>query len=130
MPVKFDAWLGKIVDDETQTYGGRAAVAEWIGVSEQTMNRRARGEAPYLAREITIIAKRIEIPVAEIVTRALRGYGGMDKLIAEYQTKSEPPANIADYRQPDLATMPEEQLTRGKYAAGRDDELEHPEQFD
>ncbi len=129
-PVTFDAWLGKIVDDETAAMGGRAAVASWIGASEQTVNRRGRGEAPYLAREITIVSEKTGVPAAELVQRALRGYGGIEKLIEEYAPKSEPVANIADYRKPDLATAPEEELKRGSYAAGADEELDQDEHFD
>lgn len=80
----FDEWLGKIIDDESETHGGRPAIASWIDVSEQSVNRRARGEVAYLAREVEIIASHIGVPTAELVERALRRYGGTEKLIAEY----------------------------------------------
>lgn len=83
-PVTFDEWLGKTIDDETNARGGRAVVAQWIGASPQSVNRRARGEVPYLAREVEIIANRIDIPTAELVSRALRGFGGIGKLLREY----------------------------------------------
>lgn len=83
-PTTFDGWLGKIIDDETSTHGGRPAVAAWIGVSEQSVNRRARGEVPYLAREVEIIGERAGFEVGEVVERALKKYGGMPKLLAEY----------------------------------------------
>jgi len=90
-PVTFDEWLGKTIDDETSTHGGRAAVARWIGASEQSVNRRARGEVAYLAREVEIIANRIDIPTAELVSRALRGFGGIEKLLREYaMSEAEP----------------------------------------
>ena len=85
-PTTFDGWLGRIIDNETDTEGGRAMVARWIGVSEQSVNRRARGEVPYLAREVEIIAAHIPPSAAELVERALRSYGGMAKLLAEYET--------------------------------------------
>lgn len=128
-PVTFDAWLGKVIDDETVTRGGRAAVAAWIGVSEQSVNRRARGEVPYFAREVEIISHRVGVSTAEMVARALRGYGGMDKLIAEYGV-SDPIRKLDDYRKLDPATASEEELLGGKYAAGKDAELEQDEQFD
>lgn len=91
-PVTFDEWLGKIIDDDTRTLGGRAAVASWIGVSEQSVNRRARGEVPYLAREVEIIAKRIpETTTADLVQRALRMYGGIEKLLDEYAVSEAEP---------------------------------------
>lgn len=83
-PTTFDGWLGKIIDDESETHGGRPAIASWIDVSEQSVNRRARGEVAYLAREVEIIASHIGVPTAELVERALRRYGGPEKLIAEY----------------------------------------------
>ena len=92
-PATFDGWLGKVIDDETETTG-RATVAEWIGVSEQSVNRRARGEVPYLAREVEIIAEKINIPTAELVGHALRRFGGIDKLLAEYGPKSEGESNV------------------------------------
>lgn len=92
-PATFDGWLGKVIDDETATEG-RAAVAEWIGVSEQSVNRRARGEVPYLAREVEIIAGKIGVPTSELVAHALRRFGGIDKLLAEYGPKSEGSGNV------------------------------------
>ncbi|WP_336631794.1 MULTISPECIES: hypothetical protein [unclassified Microbacterium] len=83
-PVTFDEWLGKTIDDETNTRGGRVAVARWIGASPQSVNRRAQGKVPYLAREVEIIAGRIGIPTAELISRALRGYGGIEKLLTVY----------------------------------------------
>lgn len=129
-PKTFDAWLGKVIQDEADPKGGRPAIAMWIGASEQSVNRRSRGEVGYLAREVAIIAEKVGVPVAELVSRALKRYGGIDKLMTDYEVKSEPVANIADYRKPDLATVPEEELTRERYAAGRDKELEQDEQYD
>ena len=94
-PTTFDGWLGKIIDDESETHGGRPAIASWIGVSEQSVNRRARGEVAYLAREVEIIALRLGVPMAEIVGRALTRYGGMEKLLAEYAV-SEPAPTVED----------------------------------
>lgn len=88
-PVSFDSWLGKVLDDEAAPHGGRPAIAEWIGVSEQSVNRRARGEVAYLAREVEIVAARIGVPTAELVERALARYGGMEKLLAEYGPKGD-----------------------------------------
>lgn len=93
-PTTFDAWLGKTIDDEADPYGGRSAIAEWIGVSEQSVNRRSRGEVPYLAREVEIVAGRLGVPTAEIVSQALRRFGGIEKLLAEYGPKSEAPSNV------------------------------------
>ncbi len=99
-PTTFDGWLGKLIDDETSTLGGRPVVAGWIGVSEQSVNRRARGEVPYLAREVQIIAARAGFEVSDLVTRALTKYGGpngIEKLIAAYGPKvSEAPDTVND----------------------------------
>lgn len=88
-PASFDSWLGKVIDDETAPHGGRAAVARWIGVSEQSVNRRARGEVAYLAREVKIIAHKIDVPASELVDRALARFGGIAKLLAEYAPMSD-----------------------------------------
>ena len=92
-PVTFDGWLGKVIDDETAAVG-RAVVAGWIGVSEQSVNRRARGEVPYLAREVEIIAKRVNVPTAELVDHALRRFGGIEKLLAEFAPTSDDAGNV------------------------------------
>ena len=94
-PTTFDGWLGKIIDDESAPHGGRPAIASWIGASDQSVNRRARGEVAYLAREVEIIALRLGVPMAEIVDRALTRYGGMGKLLAEYAV-SEPTPTVED----------------------------------
>lgn len=94
IPTTFDGWLGKTIDDEAETHGGRSALAEWIGVSEQSVNRRSRGEVPYLAREVEIVCARMGVPTAVLVESALRRYGGMEKLLAEYGPASEAAANV------------------------------------
>ena len=81
------------------------------------------------AREVEIISHRVGVSTAEMVARALRGYGGMEKLIAEYGV-SEPIRKLDDYLKLDPATASEEELLGGKYAAGKDAELEQDEQVD
>lgn len=93
-PTTFDGWLGKGIDDEAETHGGRAALAKWIGVSEQSVNRRSRGEVPYLAREVEIVCARMGVDTAEIVGTALRRYGGLPKLLAEYGPTSDAPGSV------------------------------------
>lgn len=97
-PTTFDGWLGKIIDDEAKPHGGRLAVAEWIDASPQSVNRRARGEVSYTAREVQVVAHHIGVPVAELVERALARYGGIDKLLAEYEEPA--PAPIPLFRNP------------------------------
>ena len=83
-PTSFDGWLGRIIDNETETHGGRPQVAAWLGISEQSVNRRARGESPYLAREVEVIAAKLNVPAHEIVGTAIKKYGGISKLLAEF----------------------------------------------
>lgn len=102
-PTTFDAWLGKVIDDEASTHGGRAAIAGWIGVSEQSVNRRSRGEVPYLAREVEIVAQKVGVPTAELVNLALRRYGGMDRLLSEVAptvTEEDNVTHLEAYRPP------------------------------
>lgn len=99
------------------------------GIEYSTLRRRLGG-APFTVNELNRIAAACAIAPHAIVDEALSDYGGMEKLMAVYAPKSEAVANIADYRKPDLATVPEEELRRGKHAAGIDEELEHDEQYD
>jgi len=52
----------------------------------------------YTAREVQVVAHHIGVPVAELVERALARYGGIDKLLAEYEAPA--PAPIPLFRNP------------------------------
>lgn len=95
-PVTFDEWLGKVIDDETGPSGGRPAVAQWVGISEQSVNRRARGDVPYLVREVEVIAHRLGIETHELVDRALARFGGIEKLVAESVSDAERNVTVED----------------------------------
>lgn len=129
-PKTFDDYLALVVDSKrTKRQLSVEELAAESRIEYSTLRRRLGG-APFTVNEINRIAAACGIEAHLLVDEALRDYGGMTKLLAEYGPKSEPVANIADYRQPDLATAPEEELKRGSYAAGTDDELEQDEHFD
>lgn len=128
-PVTFDAWLGKVIDDEARPHGGREAIASWIDVSEQSVNRRCQGKVPFLAREVELIAAHVHTDAAELVERALKKYGGIEKLIAEYAV-SEPVPTVDDLQrkrsEKNASENMGEQIDRLEpMAANHDPEHEH-----
>lgn len=79
----FDDWLGKVIDDAARPFGGRAKIAEWIGISPKTAERKGRGESPYLVREVEIIASHVNESASKLASDALSKYGGIAKLLRE-----------------------------------------------
>lgn len=94
-PRTFDGWLGRAIDHEADPVGGRSAIAEWTGLSLQSVNRRGRGEIPYTVRELRLIVsalqrlrpEREDISVEGIVGDALKEYGGVQRLESEVHVK-------------------------------------------
>lgn len=125
-PQTFDAWLGKVIDDEADARGGRVALAEWTGLSEQSINRRARGEVSYTVKELETIAARLGIPSGELVERALARFGGMEKLLAEHV--SEAPVSLEAHRtRRTPAEMTEEEMEGLSNAANTDPDIDRDE---
>lgn len=127
LPQTFDAWLGKVIDDEAVAHGGRATLATWLGVSEQTINRRARGEVSYTVKDVHTIAAHLGIPASEIVERALSRYGGLDKLLAESVSDLPPSLEAHRAKKKTPAEMTEEELEGLSNAANTDPEHEADE---
>ncbi len=128
----FDRKLGAVIEhrrldpDHAMT---QKELSEATDIPLSNLQRREAGINEVTVSELERIAYHLGTTPAEMVKDALRRYGGIEKLIAEYAPKSEALPKLDDYRKPDLATMPEEELTRGKHAAGKDDELEQPEDY-
>lgn len=144
-PTTFDGYLGAFIADAARRKGGRAFIAELIGVSVKTVNRRALGDGSYTVKELQIIADALNMTSTEIVERALRDYAngsveeGIEKLIQQegHEVMSEPPVSLDHQRQKKTAgatgkrpsEMTEEELDafEGESAANTDPELGYDE---
>ncbi|WP_396657191.1 hypothetical protein [Microbacterium oxydans] len=143
-PTTFDAHLGALIADSARRKGGRPWIAQLIGVSTKTVNRRALGDGGYTVKELQIIADALNTTSAELVEQALRNYSngtaqdGIDKLLATegYAVVSEAPTSLDSHREKKAegagkrpSEMTEEELDafEGEQAANRDPELGHDE---
>lgn len=137
-PTTFDGHLGSLIADSARRKGGRAFIAELIGVSVKTINRRALGDGSYTVKELQIIADALNMKSTELVERALRDYSngtveeGVAKLIAAEgpAVMSEPPASLDERRSKAIADMSDEELEGLPSAANNDPEIgyDEPEQ--
>lgn len=134
-PTTFDGHLGSLIADSARRKGGRAFIANLIGVSVKTVNRRALGDGSYTVKELQIIADALNTTSAELVERALRDYSngtveeGVAKLIATEgpAVMSEPPASLDERRSKSIADMSDEELEGLPNAANTDPEIGHDE---
>lgn len=139
-PTTFDGHLGALIADSARRKGGRAFLAELIGVSTKTIDRRSLGDGSYTVKEINIIAAALNTTPATLAEQALKNYAngtveeGMQKLLAEegHEVMSDPIPSIEDQREKRQAPagkrpseMTEEELDafEGEQAANRDPEL-------
>lgn len=130
VPTTFDEHLAVVVDSKrTKKQMSVEEFADAIGITYPTLRRRFAG-APFTVTELYRVADVVGVPAHLLVQEALDDFGGMEKLLAEAVPTSEVISSLDDYRKKNLATVPEEELRRGKHAAGTDEELEQPEQFD
>lgn len=134
-PTTFDGHLGSLIADSARRKGGRAFIADLIGVSVKTVNRRALGDGSYTVKELQIIADALNTTSAELVERALRDYSngtveeGVAKLIATEgpAVMSEPPVSLDERRSKSIADMTDEELEGLQNAANTDPEIGHDE---
>lgn len=136
-PTTFDGYLGSLIADSARRKGGRQFIADLIGVSVKTVNRRALGDGSYTVKELQIIADALNTTSTELVERALRDYSngsvqdGVSKLIAEEgpAAMSEPPISLAEQRSKKKtpAEMTDEELEGVPSAANTDPEMEYDE---
>lgn len=77
-PTTFDAHLGLVIHGLAQPHGGRKRIAEEIGVSKKTVDRKITGDG-FTVRELQLIAKLLLTSPEELVERALVNYGDGDR---------------------------------------------------
>lgn len=105
--------------------------------SKGTVDRRVSGAAPFLVRELEIVATALNTTPSDIADQALRNYAGgteqegLEKLIASEAPVSEAPASLADHRSKKMPSeMTDDELEGVRSAANTDPEIGHDEQYD
>lgn len=143
-PQTFDQHLGAVVGGLAKPHGGRPFLVSLLDWSKGTVDRRIAGTAPFLVREIEVVARALNTTPASLAEQALKNYSGgseqdgIDKLLAEegLEPVSEPPASLDDQRQKKTvppgkrpSEMTEEELDafEGESAANTDPELGYDE---
>lgn len=128
----FDGHLGQLISNLARPHGGRKMIADLIGVSTKTIDRRALGDGGYTVRDLHLIAAELHVSAQELIDMALRAYGkgdaaeGLRKLIEVegVHLVSEPPTNLTDHRRKKTpAEMTFEELESERSAANTDPEI-------
>lgn len=134
-PTTFDAHLGALIADSARRKGGRPFIAQLIGVSTKTVDRRALGDGSYTVKEINLIAAALNTTPTALAEQALKNYAdgtveeGMAKLLAEegHEVMSEPPVSLDARRSKSIADMSDEELEGLPNAANTDPEIGYDE---
>lgn len=136
-PQTFDQHLGSVVGGLAKAHGGRPFLVGLLDWSKGTVDRRIAGTAPFLVKEIEIVARALNTTPAAIAEQALRNFSGtgveqdgLERLIAEERPDvvSEPPISISDQRRkkkPSEMTDDELEAFEGESAANTDPEIGH-----
>ncbi|MGW9268370.1 helix-turn-helix domain-containing protein [Microbacterium sp. NPDC055599] len=91
----FDVCLGKVVKSKRVKAGlTREALADAAGIADSNLKRREAGENEITVSELERISTAVEVPALEMVEEALKDYGGVEKLVAEFTRTSEPATNV------------------------------------
>lgn len=122
-------------------HGGRPFLVGLLDWSKGTVDRRLSGGAPFLVRELEIVARALNTTPAAIADQALRNFSdgseeeGLAKLVAEEfpAALSDLPVSLADHRRkksPAEMTDDELEAFKGESAANTDPEHwgDEPEQ--
>lgn len=134
-PMTFDQHLGAVVSGLAKPHGGRPFLIDLLDWSKGTVDRRMAGTAPFLVKELEIVARALNTTPAAIAEQALRNFSddgseqsGMQKLIeAEAPAVSEPPVSLDAHRRKTPADMTDDELEAERSAANTDPELGHDE---
>lgn len=91
----FDVCLGKVVKSKRVKAGlTREALADAAGIADSNLKRREAGENEITVSELERISTAVSVPAMEMVEEALKDYGGVGKLVAEFTQTSEPATNV------------------------------------
>lgn len=135
-PQTFDAYLGSTISNLAKNYGGREKIAEVLGVSKKTIDRRTLGDGAYTVKDLHLVADALNSSAAEILSLALRAYSdgsdedGVAKLLATEGPSapmSELPLSLAAHRKSKKKPLTEEEAIAHDHAAYRDPELDEPD---
>lgn len=133
-PQTFDQHLGAVIGGLARPHGGRPFLVSLLGWSKGTVDRRMAGTAPFLMKEIEIVARALHTTPAAIGEQALRNYGGgseeegMKKLIAEESEPVSPaPVSLDERRSKSIADMTDEELEGLRSVANTDPEIGYDE---
>lgn len=138
-PSTFDEHLGSVVAGLAKPHGGRPFLISLLDWSKGTVDRRVSGAAPFLVRELEIVASALNTTPSAIAEQALRNYAngterqGLEKLIEVEGAPvvSEPPISLTDHRKSKKPSEMTEQEHEGvPNAANADPEIGHDEQYD
>lgn len=143
-PQTFDQHLGAVVGGLAKPHGGRPFLVGLLDWSKGTVDRRIAGTAPFLFKEIEVVARALNTTPTALAEQALKNYSGgteqegIEKLLAEQAATpvSDAPVSLDDQRQKNRtprgkrpSEMTEEELDafEGEQAANRDSEIGHDE---
>lgn len=132
-PTTFDQHLGAVVGGLAKPHGGRPFLVGLLDWSKGTVDRRIAGTAPFLAKELEVVARALNTTPAAVAEQALKNYsadgtseGGLAKLIEEegLHLVSEAPASLDEQRKKRTpAEMTDDELEGERSAANTDPEI-------
>lgn len=94
IPRTFDEHLANVVESKRAKKNLTVEeLADAAGIGYQTMRRRLGG-SPFTVNELERVSRAVDVSAADLVEEALKDYGGMEKLLAEYV--SEGAGNVTD----------------------------------
>lgn len=129
----FDWHLGAIVEGLALPHGGRTFLIGLMPWSKNTLIRRIKGESGFTVSELEIVARALNTTPYEIVSQALRNYGGTEevavqKLMAASGANlvSDAPASFEEHKMKKLDPVIDYESEQ-KQAAIKDEELAQDE---
>lgn len=118
------AVAGVILGLYKQKRWNQERLAEKSGLTYPTIRRMIAGESEINTRELSLMAGALGTTPQRILDLALEGYGGLDALMSEVVTTTDP---LTIKRQEKARAMTVEQIEGQKVAATKDGEMDSPE---
>lgn len=113
-PTTFDAHLGTVINSRAFIHGGRQAIADLLGLSTKTVDRKIRGEREFTVRELSLISDLLRTQPEDLVEEALKNYGdgdrqaGFTRLYNEGKDEeTETSTNVGDFEEDNFDVTPE-----------------------